>query len=785
MIFCLLFLVLISVTTALAEIPPVSSSLTLIPPSPVSDKITLSIRGAVHNQSNDPIEVETRFYLDEEKESALLHNETILIPARSAKGIYFRWDTRDHSGDHQFILVAKSGENAWSAVQPLNIYKSDNRSTGIINGAWNGFYMWGNEGLLWNEELVKMTDPQWKELVRAMNEIGMNLIVLQEAFRNPDYVDAHSMEDQGYSGKAFYPSKLYPDRMSVESEDPLEAVLRAADEYGMFVFVPVGLYAWFDFSEGSLQWHKKVASELWERYGHHKSFYGWYISEEIHGWLTPEKKDETIKKRHHDEIVHFFKEFRTHVRSMAPDKPVMLASNSHYVDQALDIYPKLLENLDILCPFGFHRPPDDDMIGEEAAAILQKLCDDAGTHFWMDLETFLFGEHGELYPRPVEGLISDLTRFPNFEKILCFQFSGLMNAHWMSRKPGGEATVKLYRDYKKYYDSKKLEYEHRQMATHTDIPSYKNPALPTETRVNDLLSRMTLAEKVDLVSGEGFMTKGNIRLGLPRIVMTDGPLGPNGKGKATNYSASINMASTWDTLLINRVGVSIGQETRVLGYNMLLGPCVNIARVPHGGRTFESFGEDPYLMSRMAVAYIKGVQSQRVISCVKHFAVNNQEWNRGVVDVTVDERALREIYFPAFKAAIQEAGVWSVMSAYNIFRGDYCGSSKYLLTDILKDEWDFSGFVVSDWGGVHNTIQTAQAGLDLEMPDGQFLGDDLTRALQNGQVSEENVDDMVCRLIRVMFEVGLFDESVAAYGGLADTEERRALALEVAQKSIV
>ncbi len=670
-------------------------------------------------------------------------------------------------------------------VQPLTIYQSDQRSTAMINGAWSGFYMWGNEGMLWMEELVKMTDTQWREMLRAMNEIGMNIIVIQEVFRNQEYVDAHDMEKEGYKGKAFYPSELFPGRMNITSKDPLEAVLSAADDYGMHVFVPVGIYAWFDYSEGSLLWHKKVASELWERYGHHPSFYGWYISEEIHGWLSPEKDDKAIQMRHHEEIVHFFKEFRTHVRVLAPDKPVMLASNSHYVDKALDIYPKLLEHLDILCPFGFHRPPDDDMVGEEAAAILQKLCDDAGTHFWMDLETFLFGEHGELYPRPVDGLISDLTRFPNFEKILCFQFSGLMNAPWMSRKPGGEATVKLYRDYKQYYDNIKVHYERNQMVSQTDIPVYKNPALPTEMRVNDLLSRMTLSEKVDLVSGEGFMTKGNIRLGLPRIVMTDGPLGPNGKGRATNYSASINMAATWDTLLINRVGVSMGQETRALGYNMLLGPCVNIARVPHGGRTFESFGEDPYLMSRMAVAYIKGVQSQRVISCVKHFAVNNQEWNRGVVDVTVDERTLREIYFPAFKAAVQEAGVWSVMSAYNKFRGDYCGSSKYLLTDILKDEWGFSGFVVSDWGGIHNTLKTAHAGLDLEMPDGQYLGEDLTNALDSGQVSEKNVDNMVRRLTHAMFETGLYDETVATYGGLSDTEERRELALEVARKSIV
>ncbi len=327
--------------------------------------------------------------------------------------------------------------------------------------------------------------------------------------------------------------------------------------------------------------------------------------------------------------------------------------------------------------------------------------------------------------------------------------------------------------------------ENQEFESNIDIPGYRNPALPVEKRVNDLMNRMTFAEKIDMVSGAGFTTKSNIRLGIPEIVMTDGPLGPNTKGRATNYSACINMASTWDDSLIKRVGVSIGEETRVLGRNMLLGPCLNIARVPQHGRTFESFGEDPFLTSRMAVAYIKGVQSQRVITSTKHFAVNNQEWNRGVVDVNVDERALREIYLPAFKAAVQKADTWSIMAAYNKFRGAYCCSNHYLLTEILKNEWGFDGFVVSDWGGVHNTVQTANSGLDLEMPDGAFLGDELITAIEQGEVAKDVVNEKVRRILRVMFKSGLFDESVKDYGGLANTEDRRALALEVARKSIV
>lgn len=314
---------------------------------------------------------------------------------------------------------------------------------------------------------------------------------------------------------------------------------------------------------------------------------------------------------------------------------------------------------------------------------------------------------------------------------------------------------------------------------------YKNSAVSVEMRVKDLLNRMTLSEKLDLISGDGFTSKRNNRLGIPEIVMTDGPLGPNGKGRATNYSACINMAATWDDSLINRVAVSMGRETRELGYNMLLGPCLNIARVPHGGRTFESFGEDPYLMSRMARAYIIGVQSQRVIACAKHFAVNNQEWNRGTVDVRVDDRTLHEIYFPAFKAAVQEAGVWSIMAAYNKFRGEYCCSNHFLLTTVLKEQWGFDGFVVSDWGGVHNIIQTALSGLDLEMPNGQYFNADLQQAVTDGKVNSEIIEDKVRRILRIMFRAGLFDETITDVEGSTETENRRLLALEVANKSIV
>ena len=317
------------------------------------------------------------------------------------------------------------------------------------------------------------------------------------------------------------------------------------------------------------------------------------------------------------------------------------------------------------------------------------------------------------------------------------------------------------------------------------LPIYKDSQVSIDQRIADLLSRMTLEEKVDLVGGAGFKTKKNIRLGIPELLMSDGPLGPNARGRATNYSATINMAATFDTGLIRTVAENIGEETRILGRNMLLAPMINIVRTPYGGRTFEFFGEDPWLVSRMTVAYVKGVQSKNVATCTKVMAANNQEWNRFDVDVKVGERALREIYLPAIKAAVQEADTWTIMAAYNQVNGDYACESKFLLNDILKEEWGFKGAVVSDWGGARSTIKMAYSGLDLEMPTGDWYGKKLLAAIKKGDVEESVLDDKVRRILWVMFKSNLFDESIDQYGGHSDTPERRELALKTAQKSIV
>lgn len=315
------------------------------------------------------------------------------------------------------------------------------------------------------------------------------------------------------------------------------------------------------------------------------------------------------------------------------------------------------------------------------------------------------------------------------------------------------------------------------------IPIYKDQNQLIEKRVEDLLSKMTLEEKVEMLEGEGFNSPANERLGIPPLNMTDGPVGVRWE-KATAFPASISMASTWNTDLIYQVGKAIGKETKARDRNVLLGPCICIHRVPHGGRNFESYGEDPYLASRMTVSFVKGIQSENVIATPKHYACNNQEYNRFRVDVKVDERTLHEIYLPAFKAAVTEGGCLSIMAAYNRVNGHYCCANTYLLKDILKEKWNFKGFIMSDWGAVHSVIPTLYAGLDIEMPTAGYLKKNaVLAAIQGDLIRKEEIDDKVRRMLRTMFLTGIFDQKLDK--GAINTPEHQKLALKVAREGTV
>ena len=323
-------------------------------------------------------------------------------------------------------------------------------------------------------------------------------------------------------------------------------------------------------------------------------------------------------------------------------------------------------------------------------------------------------------------------------------------------------------------------------------PVYKNPKAPIEDRVNDLFGRLTQDEKLALLGGTGFTTQPIPRLDVPAMGMDDAGQGVRGGvdgtlGPATAFPCGALMASTWDTNLISRIGHAIGVEVlnKGTGASVLLGPAVNIHRSPLGGRNGEYFSEDPYLAARLAVSYIRGVQSSGAAACIKHYACNNQEADRSDVNAIVSERALREIYLPAFEAGVKEGKVRAVMSSYNEVNGLHASANPYLLKEILKGEWGFDGVVMSDWGGVHE-VAAVQAGNDLEMPSGDHMSvPKLKAALADGSVTQAAVDDSVHRILRTIIRVGLLDGPRQPDHSQVNSREHDQVAFEAATKGII
>ena len=325
---------------------------------------------------------------------------------------------------------------------------------------------------------------------------------------------------------------------------------------------------------------------------------------------------------------------------------------------------------------------------------------------------------------------------------------------------------------------------------------------PLEKRVEDLLSRMTLEEKLSLVHADSKFTSAAIpRFGLPRRWLSDGPhgvredVGPDTwqpAGRTDDFSsfmpALIGLAATWNPELATAYGKVIGEEARQRGKQIMLGPGMNIMRTPLNGRNFEYPGEDPYLSSRLVVNYIRAVQAEDVSSCAKHFVANDQEFERNTINVEMDERTLREIYLRPFQAAVQEAGVRSVMSGYNKFRGQWCAENDYLLNKILKDEWGFKGLVMSDWNGTHSTRGSVLGGLDLEMGtdilpyDKFFMAGAFREGIRSGEFPLAVLDDKARRNLRQMLET----KAIEGRGpGALNTKDHQATARRIAEESFV
>ena len=327
-----------------------------------------------------------------------------------------------------------------------------------------------------------------------------------------------------------------------------------------------------------------------------------------------------------------------------------------------------------------------------------------------------------------------------------------------------------------------------------------------EAKINGLLKELTLEEKIGMIHGNSsFTSTGVARLGIPELTTSDGPHGVRpehgrdwtmdnkGNDSSTYLPVGLTLASTWNPELGYAFGSVLGSEAKFRGKDIILGPGINIIRTPLNGRNFEYMSEDPYLITKMVVGYIKGVQDQGVSACVKHFMGNNQEVRRDGINVEMSERALREIYLPGFKAAVTEGGVNSIMGAYNKFRGEYCTYNDYLVNKILKGEWGFKGLMMSDWGAIHTTKAALLGGADLEMgsdigtpalkfPDFYFANPAL-KLVRSGEVPESIIDDKVRRILRVMFKTNMINATRTP--GKYATSEHATVARKVAEEGII
>lgn len=341
-------------------------------------------------------------------------------------------------------------------------------------------------------------------------------------------------------------------------------------------------------------------------------------------------------------------------------------------------------------------------------------------------------------------------------------------------------------------------------------PVYLDETKPVDERIEDALSRMTLEEKIAMCHAQSkFSTPGCPRLGIPEIWMSDGPHGVRMEfvwddwqhahwtnDSCTAYPALTCLAATFNPELSYRYGKALGEEARFRRKDIILGPGVNIYRTPLSGRNFEYMGEDPYLSSVMVVPYIRGVQENGVAACVKHFVLNNQEKWRDTINVVVSERALNEIYLPAFKAAVTEGGVWAVMGSYNKYKGEYCSHNDTLINEILKKEWAFDGVMLTDWGSAHNTNEAALNGLDLEMGtwtngltwgissayDKYFLAKPFLEKIKSGELPESLLDEKIRRILRLCFRTNMNRQRPL---GRKLTEEHTDIARKVAEEGIV
>lgn len=350
-------------------------------------------------------------------------------------------------GSCTFLMTAQDEDGRVERSLPYEILDGAVPSTTLLDGAFIDIVHWSeDEGRAYNDALRSMTDGQWEELIEDMHTVGMDGVILQGVFDNTQYVFRHAQGQDNYLGKAFYPSRLYPARCPTAASDPIEHILRKADELEMQVFLGVGNYAWFDFSPDSLIWHKRVAAELWEMYGHHRSFYGFYLPGEMMGGFYEEWPEHAHRWT---DVPAFCREFAAFIKELAPTKPIALAPNNIRFEENREKWLSVLQYIDILLPFAFARDLEHLNVRQ-----IQEICRQTGTHLWIDLEVFQFPfDSTGLIPKDGAALEQEIRIYDDVENIYGYEYVGHLNNPARSFRLGGEDTVALFRHYEAYRNS--------------------------------------------------------------------------------------------------------------------------------------------------------------------------------------------------------------------------------------------------------------------------------------------------------------------------------------------
>lgn len=411
---------------------------TLIPGKRISTKFKPVVKIYSKQQST--------FQLNIYQGNQLVREQTCSLEA-SEDYTYLEIDTTDLQGEFRFDLSLQAEDSHLQKQIAYEIIDSGVASTRLLDGCWISLVHWSDdEARMFNTELKQLTDEDWANEIEDMHQLGINNIMIQNVFDNDEYVFEHHQGLENYQGKAFYPSKLYPTRFAgLKAQDPLKAIFTKADELNMNVFLGVGLYAWFDYSEDSLQWHKKVAKELFEMYGHHPSFYSFYLSEELHGSFYDDYAPDHADSWR--EVPAFFQAFAEFIKELAPTKPISMAPNNIKFHEHPEKWLPTLENIDILLPFAFARDLENLNIHQ-----IKDLCDQANTHFWVDMEIFQFPfEDTGLIPKNFDELLAEIKIYDDVENIFGYQYTGLISNPKRSINLGGKAPQEVFVDYQHYY----------------------------------------------------------------------------------------------------------------------------------------------------------------------------------------------------------------------------------------------------------------------------------------------------------------------------------------------